>query len=387
MMHAVRRLGLAATLVFVSTAAFVPEARAQSTPATAAYVYIQIQGPEGAVYGFNASSTGKLSAISGSPFKPAGQIVGSTPTKFFTLGETLLHSYGIGSNGAIQSQIAQAPIYDYAGSECGDSNFSNGVDSAVLDHTGKYVYVLLQNGPENCAAYQTYAISKAGDFTFLGDDVAATGINIEPVSTSLSLPSILGSETFAYATVFDGHLSNLIGFRRESAGALESLQFTETDPTLDGYFSNYTPADPDASPTGNYAVVQLFPYDSNPPQLGSYTVDSQGNISSTNTSSNMPTATGNLTVFSPSGSLLADWGGVQQGISLYHFNGAAPLTLYKTLLNGTTINQAAWDGSGHLYVTSNSNNELYVFTVTATSVTQDAAWAIGAPYSMIVVSE
>jgi hypothetical protein len=31
--------------------------------------------------------------------------------------------------------------------------------------------------------------------------------------------------------------------------------------------------------------------------------------------------------------------------------------------------------------------ELYVFTVTSTSVTEDASWSIGAPYKMVVVSK
>jgi hypothetical protein len=55
MTYAFRSLGLAASLMLVSTVAVVPQARAASTSSTAAYVYIQIQGPEGAVYGFQAS--------------------------------------------------------------------------------------------------------------------------------------------------------------------------------------------------------------------------------------------------------------------------------------------------------------------------------------------
>jgi hypothetical protein len=139
MKYAIRGFGLAVSLSLISTVALAPHARAQST--TAAHVYIQIQGSAGAVYGFNASSTGKLSTISGSPFKPAGQIVGSTATRFFTLGQTLIHSYGIASNGDIQSQLAQIPILDYAGSSCDDG--PPGLAGAVLEHTGKYIYVVL----------------------------------------------------------------------------------------------------------------------------------------------------------------------------------------------------------------------------------------------------
>jgi len=378
--------GIPALFVLASTVAVVPQARAATTPSPAAYVYIQVQGPEGAVYGYSASPAGKLSAISGSPFKLGTAIIAGTSTKFFTLGQTLLHSYKIGSNGAIGSKIAQAAIYDYSGSECGDASVKSyqEINSATLDHSGKYIYVLLQNGPGNCGAYQTYSINSSGDFTFLGD-IDLTGINIEPVSTSLSLPSILGNETFGYGTEYSGHVSNTLGFRRETSGELQWLQFTETDPPL---ANNYWAAvSPDASPTGNFVVMHLYPGDSEPSYLGSYTVDSKGNISTTNTTSNMPVEAGSYTSFSPSGTLVADWGGLTQGITLYHFNGANPLTTYKTLLSGTNISQVAWDSSNHLYATSQTGNKLYVFTVTPTSVTEDSSVSIGDPLKLIVVSK
>jgi len=170
------------------------------------------------------------------------------------------------------------------------------------------------------------------------------------------------------------------------------MQFTETDPTLSDGF--YTPYRPDASPAGNYLVLQLFPYDSNPAQLGSYTVDPEGNLSSTNTSSDMPTSPFNnfVSTFSPSGNLFVIYadngaGPGGNGIQIYKFNAAAPLTPYKTLLSGTPIDQVAWDSSNHLYAISRSKNMLYVFTVTSTSVTEDTSWSIGSPWDMVVVSE
>jgi hypothetical protein len=109
----------------------------------------------------------------------------------------------------------------------------------------------------------------------------------------------------------------------------------------------------------------------------------------------MPTmalGTANST-FSPSGNLFVtyfDNNGTSfgsNGIQIFNFNGGASLTPYKTLLSGTPIDQVAWDSSNHLYAISKTDNELYVFTVTPTSVTQDAAWSIGSPYQMVVVSE
>jgi hypothetical protein len=350
------------------------------------------------VYGFSASSTGKLSTIAGSPFKPAGQIVGSTQTKFFTLGQTLIHSYGIASSGALQSQLAQMPIFDYTGSDCGGG--TSGENGAVLDHTGKYIYVMLDDGfrdNESCGAYQAYIINSDGSFSFDGETQITGPDTPDGGDYEFGLPSILGNESFAYSEYSAGgppENTYLSGFRRESSGTLEySSNISVTTPTIPN--SYYAPLSPDASPAGNYVVLQLYPEWTAPPQLGVFTVNSEGNLSSTNTSSNMPASSfdGPYTTFSPSGKLFvtyADNGqtsGAGNGIEIYNSNGAAPLTLYKTLLSGTPIDQVAWDSSNHLYAISKSGNELYVFTVTATSVTQDAAWSIGAPFKMVVVSE
>jgi Bacterial Ig domain len=391
MTHSVRGLGLAASLVLVSTLAFVPMARSQSSPSTAANVYIQTQGPAGPVYGYSATSTGQLSAISGSPYKLGTEMVGSNKSQFFTLGHTLLHSYKVGSNGAIGSQLSEASLFDDSGSSCGGT--SDGDDGAVLDHTGQYVYVLLQfNADWSCSAYQTYKINGDGSFTFVGDTEENWGDQSGEVNpAAVDLPSILGSESFAYADEFAGHDNGIIGLQRESSGTLQLIGgmnpvFNDTKES--------TPSYPDASPDGNYVVLQLYPYDSNPPQLGSFTVDSQGNLSSTNSSSTMPTSAleDPRSTFSPDGKMLVLYasqgpGNSGNGIEIYNFNGAAPLTLYKTLLTGTPIIQAAWDSSNHLYAISYAEDKLYVFTVTSTSVTEDSSISIKSPAGMVVVSQ
>jgi len=387
MMPLVRDLGLAGSLVLVSTLLTVPQTQAQS-----AYVYVQSTGPAGPVYGYSASSGGQLTAIAGSPFKPGTQIVGSNKTEFFTIGKTLLHSYSVGSNGAIGAQLSQTAFLNYSGSSCGSG--TGGLASGQLDHSGQYIYVLLKNGgDDSCAAYQTYKINSGGSFTFDGDTEVNFGVQSGPDFTSVDLPSILGNETFAYADESSGHYSSPIGFRRESSGTLQLMQFRESDPTLAN--GSYNIAYPDASPTENYVVFQLYPNDSNPPQLGSYTVDSNGNLSTTNTSANMPTSqlTNPGSRFSSDGKLLAlyanggDGAGPDNGIEIYNFNGSAPLTLYKRILIGTPIDGAAWDSSNHLYAFSRSLNKLYVFTVTSTSVTQNSSISITNPLNMVVVSQ
>lgn len=385
----VRGFGLAAVLAVVPAFVAVPQAKAQSN---AAYVYVQVGGPAGAVYGYSASSGGQLTPIPGSPFKPGTKIIGGNGSEFFTLGRTLLHSWAVGANGAIGSQLSTIGILNYAGSACGGG--TSGTDDAVLDHTGKYMYVLLQNGGSGtCAAYQSYILNSGGSFSFDGDTEENTSDG-----AGVGLPSILGNESFAYANEWTGHYSGDIGFRRESSGTLQPMQFNETDPTLSG--TNYLPAYPDASPSGNYLVMQLYPNngggDSNPPQLGSYTVDAQGNLSTTNTSSNMPTTSliGPASTFSPNGTMIAFYadagngaGHAGNGIELYRFNGSAPLTKYETLLSDTPIDQVAWDTSNHMYAISKANNMLYVFAVTTNSANLVSTTSLGMPASLVVVSQ
>lgn len=259
--------------------------------------------------------------------------------------------------------------------------------------------------PDGCTAYQSYIINSDGSFTYNGDTQLPQnlfGADLE--SVAFGLPSILGNETFAYAEYANDSATGdkLVGFRRASSGALQAMQFSETDPT-----PNPDVQDPDASPTRNYVVAQLTPSGSSSVYLASYTVDAQGNLSTTNTTSNMPITTlrpdfyttsvdaeRSNSTFSPSGNLFVLYGGAgtatsgtqYNGIEIYHFNGANPLTLYTKLLTGTPIDDVAWDSSNHLYAISEAENKLYVFTVTSTSVTQDSTVSIGSPYKLVVAS-
>ena len=80
---------------------------------------------------------------------------------------------------------------------------------------------------------------------------------------------------------------------------------------------------------------------------------------------------------SPSGKLLAVAG--YPGLQIFHFNGAAPITNYSSLLLPTAnIDQLGWDNSNHLYALSYATGKLYVYTVTPTSISAVA----GSPYTV-----
>lgn len=89
---------------------------------------------------------------------------------------------------------------------------------------------------------------------------------------------------------------------------------------------------------------------------------------------------------SPSGKLLAVAGNL--GLQLFHFNGAAPISLYSVVVEDPII-RIHWDNNNHLYALSNTTHKLYVFTVTPSSITKVAGSPFtiptGTPNALVVV--
>ena len=116
-----------------------------------------------------------------------------------------------------------------------------------------------------------------------------------------------------------------------------------------------------------------------PVQLASFTVNSAGDLASTNTWGNMPTVSGqvNEIMLNPAGTLLAVATG--PGVQMFHFNGAKPITEFTGIIGTSgSIVQLQWDTSGHLY-TLNSSGRLHVYDASTTSVTE----AAGSPYTQV----
>ncbi len=128
--------------------------------------------------------------------------------------------------------------------------------------------------------------------------------------------------------------------------------------------------------------------------LASYTADSHGNLTTTNTYENMPTVeVGPQTMsISPSGKLLAVGGGVSScptcgvpGFQIFHFNGSSPITHDTGLLHASErFVQFAWDSDNHLYALSTNN--LHVYTATSTSIEEGSPYSIPEASSVIVLS-
>ena len=361
-----------------------------TTAAPVAYVYAQTTK---GVSVYDVAATGKLTLVKGSPFKTLGEMIGSNGKYFITLGINLVHSYPIGSNGAIGKQVSEINTLDFDGVPCGYKEPGTGTfdsNGGFLDPSGQNVYVMIgwpQTGA--CVAYQTFNIDNAsGTLTFNG----ALVHNTNPGWSVVGMPTLTANERFAYDDMGQNGIAKgvpLTGFTRGSDGVLQSVNFLETDPPpMPGYvWAFYLVA---ADPANHLAVnvVGVGP-STGPEQLASYTVGSDGNIVSTNTYEDMPISDVSPTVMkiSPSGNLLALGGCTpgNEGLQVFHFNGAKPITHYSGLLSNDCFGDYAdldalqWDNNNHLYAYSLSAQHLFVYTVTPTSITE----APGSPYSLL----
>ena len=370
--------------------------------AAAAPVANVFVGTTNGVYLYNAAPNGSLSLVPVAPRAVEGVSVGSNHNYFVSLDPTYLHSYAQTADGRIMSQAWFVNTPSQSGGECGTAK------SAVFDHAGQSIYVQLfsdqpaGNNQEACVAVQTYKIDWTGAIYFVGATEFATesqtGLNTAS-STPLRLS---GNGSYAYSASYD-HGCDLETYelKRESSGTMlfntyEILTVPSTPPDWRWYPFVVT-----ADPTNHMAAAMVGASGSFGPcggvahltQLASFTVASDGNLSSTNTPKNMPTPQINPLILnmSPSGKFLAVGGSVSNtassgakqtpGLQVFHFNGANPITSFSKLLTAAPINQIRWDSNNHVYALSNSTKKLYAYTVTSSGVTA----VPGSPYTIAAV--
>jgi hypothetical protein len=191
-----------------------------------AYVYVQTSK---GVNLYDASATGRLTLVPGSPFKTEGRMGGSNGSHFISVGTDYIHSYAVASNGAIGKQVSEINTQTFHGSECGD-NTGGGV---LLDHTGQYLYTMLVN--TNCMAQQTLDIKKGSGAIGFGGATVISNFPADALQDGdcCTLLTLTGNNIFGYSVSEEGPFwnSSLFGFQRASSGTLESISFNEVDPT------------------------------------------------------------------------------------------------------------------------------------------------------------
>jgi hypothetical protein len=354
------------------------EARENATAAKSpvAYVYVastQANGSTNEVVAYAAAGNGKLTPVPGSPFQE--NVTSMAVNGVYLMGASQsnqnVNAYRIEANGS----LTYATTTDYAtpNQGCGFAG------SIYFDHTGADLYI--QEFRFDCAntGVASFAVDKpTGGLNYLGVD------NTGAFPGDFTPASFIADNLYAYTADNDSCMYYTIyGFKRGSNGLLGSIPASFNLPTPPPSFSRYIPALSAADRTNHVAFV-MYPgmppgCTSNQNQLATYTADASGNLNTTNTYTNMPTtliATPNDLKMAPSGLLLAVAG--QEGLQVFHFNGANPITHETGLLTKDPINQMFWDNDNHLYAISKSSGKLHVFTITP----NDAHEAPGSPYTI-----
>ena len=347
----------------------------QANKSPVAYVYVNVaEGNNAEIYGFAANSNGGLSGIPGSPFTGfanVGYWAGKNGYLFGTEGTTdatYIYSYSVSSIG-VPTKVAKIKA---AGKYAG-------ISGLFLDRTAEDLYDYEYDFGSN-HYYQSFRIDRStGRLTHIGS------YNVGFDSGPGGAMSFAGDNLYAFQAYNFCYIScswGVVGARRNSKGKLAGLNTSKILPPTpkdgDFYLAAYTGADP----TDHVAIaVQAVDQsgDDGLPQLATYTVHSDGSLTTESAYWNMPT-TANQGVYdmesSPSGKLLAVAG--TAGLEVFHFNGSNPITPYTGLLTNDEIDQCLWDNANHLYAISSKSNLLFVFTVTPTSYRQ----ATGSPYAI-----
>jgi hypothetical protein len=375
------RLGMAVCVIAV----LAQTCSAQASKGPVAYVYLASQ-PAGSsvnqIEAYAAEPNGKLTPVPGSPFQENvySMAVNGVYLMAASAITQTINAYTIQSNGSlIFKSSTNYGQYDTPG--CG------GAAAVVFDHTGSDLYVPQYNYDCANSGLASYVVDKpTGVLDYLG--VENTGVKPGVVIA----PTFIGNNVFAYLAGNDTcFYYTIYGFQRQSNGLLASANISYNLPAPPPQFTRYIPDLGAADPTNHVAFV-MFPGEppgcvNAPLQMASYTADANGNLTTTNTYSNMP-ATQIVSPYdmkmAPSGKLLALAG--QEGLQIFHFNGAAPMTHFTGLLTTDPIRQMFWDNANHLYAISQSGNKLHVFTITPTAAHEapGSPYIINSPWNIIV---
>jgi hypothetical protein len=361
--------GFAACVIFTLFAAveFPQIASAQTSTSPSAYVYL-INGASNntsELDGYRADSTGALTRLPGSPFwrstSPNVGGIALTAHWLFATDGTSIYSFSIAANGALTKV---SPINAEQHSEC----HCGSIGSLFLDHTGLTLYALsiYDDGSNNTIQF-FHKNGTTGALTFFG--------SASPDSAALWGPlSFIGNNEYGYNASCIQQSPTFYTSRRNSDGTLTRFLIEQPVPTVPN--DNYCTFGQAADPTVHLAVG-FVTESTNRTQLGVYTADSGGNLTTTSTYQNMPSAavgTPSVLLMSPGGSLLAVAG--TKGLQVFHFHGSNPITSYTNLIAAHAIYDLAWDTHNHLYAIG--SGRVNAFRVTTTGYKQ----ASGSPYAI-----
>jgi len=359
------------------------ETKIEAAAAPVAFVYVG--NTNNTLNGFAVAANGRLTKVPGSPYKYTGfpeavngkYLFGREPNG------TIVDSFSMESNGALKLAASTNIAVDNPTSCAANEG------ALKVDHSGETLYNVSWDACDDLSTtmrVETFNIDDANGEISYGSE--SDGYSAEDPSDQIAF---LGNNQYGYLTDYnylgvDDIACGISWMQRLGTGELVNEGYGNPGPEappIAGTTNYYCPADLATDPT-NHVVALLQPTNAaggftGPVVIGVYTADVNGNLTTTNTSLDMPEAPAGATSIrmSPSGKLLAVGG---KGVEIFHVNGANPVKKYKTVLPASKyINQMVWDNNNHLFVTTlTGSKNLYVYTVTSTSITE----APGSPYTV-----
>lgn len=352
-------------------------ALATSTPTAYVYVSATMSTGTNGIYAFAAGPNGALTLVAGSPFHDDVTYMAVNGKYLFgsTRSGLYVASFLIEPNGA--------PHWNNS-TNVANLNMSGCTYASplVLDHTGTGIYRSALDGSLcESSEYQTFHVDATTGRLSYQASSAVKFLYSTPLTFSASNAYAYGSDCINYK---GSYLDTFQIFSRLSNGFLNDTAISTAPPPPRTSSEFYCRSLPAADPANHVAVVvqSIDTSSSTPvgaPQLAVYTRNTNGSLATTSTAANMPpTSVGSVfgTAMSPDGKLLAVSGAA--GVQVFHFNGSAPISPYTGLLTTAGAEQIFWDNAHHLYAISRNAQKLYVFSVTATRVSQ----ASGSPYTI-----
>lgn len=374
-------------LVGCASSASDPPATANSKQSgnnsTVAYVYVSntpnlntTDHTPSQITAYAADANGNLTSVPGSPFKEdvGSMVVNGLYLMASANTQTTINTYNIHSDGS----LTFATQTNYA-----QDNYNNcgGAGTLFFDHTGQSLFVQEYHIDCSNSGTASFAVQDAtGQLNYLGNTITGSEYG------NKNAAFFIGNNVYAYTAGPSGcYIYSVDGFQRANSGLLSS--FDDGAPAYlpgpPGGFRIFAP-DLAAADTTNHVAITETP--ANPPgclglpvRISTWTADAKGKLTTTSTHSNMPT-TAIVSPFdlkmAPSGQLVAIAG--QEGLQVFHMNGADPVTSYTPLLTTDPINMMFWDNNNHLYTISRKANKLHVFTITNSEYSE----APGSPYAI-----
>jgi hypothetical protein len=354
------------------------------------------------VYALAVSADGSMTQV-GSVSAPA-PIFHLSVTKKFLFGidkATNIYTYSISSTGALKL-VATTHAGKYVSGF--DAQFSN--EALQVDGTGSTVYCLIpvnRTGDPSQTEYRvaSFKIESNGDLQFLGtsyaDPNAGSQIRFVQNNQFALIDGCYNTAAGASFVTDSNDINDIVTYKRESNGFLTYTGISHDTPTAKSPYEYC--AGTNASDPSNHLAINFGVF--NPPgddvapgsPIGTYTVNSKGEPSTTSDYENMPN-TGVMYPYwmsiDPTGKLLVIGGDTE--FQLFHFNGASPVTRYSAVMDQNEgVKAFGWDKSSHLFLLS--SNSVDIYNITPKSYAKLKSWQIpnqgttSTAYNMIVRTE